>query len=893
MKVPPRPAQFEALAIWELMARQQQQKKFETRIRKAEKTLADARWDNAQKVWRSDILQWIKLFPAIAKEEEATGKKATCKTNWRCSKDREEDESEDEEFIMQLLNDRPPPYVESEQGPSTSSAPPAPVQNNETPNSETPSRSKDPSLLFTPQIPQVRRIYPDVPILKTAENYQPQVPRYYSSDNSTGMILDPTVMGVQNGRNPTLAQAESTQFLMPQKQMQGGTAHAQMTGSQTGMPAMMTHSVGMNMPQNLGNGQNPDAISLPITVGPPVHLYIQPNSGMSGQGSVVQNGTERRCIENTPETSPIAAQPTGSGSLMEFSPICAQSTVVRSSPPLMIPLLSNTEKLPQPSMAVDVNATLMGLNAQQLTQWFNSLNSTQSSTSGKGEDYLNRVRLNMEAEELVEGTMGLNRLESYSEEELRYLCPRITREVNKRIAAECTSVEVLRKWESRWAKKKEKRKDSVPEHKEKRPQSSDAITMLPMRETAGGKLIHVPWHRSDIQSFTDDFPKLREKPIEWYQQTDRFVKLAKCLWEDLNTLFEIVVPADLWEDCKRAVGWPTSEPERDRETGAPSPMVMSLYYKVIEHLKTKVAAKNVDWQKIDRTAQEAKESIHGYYERLLKAFKNYSGTETIEAKDMLHFVFRFVEGLRPEISQMIKTHLICWQSKPIDEVLNYAKYCSDEIEVKQKRLKEKVMMMQLKAAQTGFQGLQGFQQQIPQPQTQGNMVFQPQARGRGRGGFGSNGPDLNTVVIPNDVQAMKRVMPCHVCGIVGHWKRECPMVVQEGAGVGQQNNDVNAFQTMRGPKMRGPNPNFQTINQLQGLQPVQPQQMQMPRMQMTQMQPMQQQFPMVPNQQMQIPSAPMSQQQVMVPPQVSGQVMNTNGIVQQFPLHSENGINNV
>ncbi|KAJ1124958.1 hypothetical protein NDU88_003401 [Pleurodeles waltl] len=243
---------------------------------------------------------------------------------------------------------------------------------------------------------------------------------------------------------------------------------------------------------------------------------------------------------------------------------------------------------------------------------------------------------------------------------------------------------------------------------------------------------------------------------------------------------------------------------------------------------------------------------------------------------------------------MIKSHLICWQSKPIDEVLTYAKYCSDEIEVKQKRLKEKVMVMQLKAAQTGLQGLQGlqgFSQQIPQPQLQGNMVFQPQARGRGRGGFGSNGPDLSTVVTPNGVQAMTKVMPCHMCGIVGHWKRECPMLVQEGAGVGQQNNDVNAFQTMRGPKMRGPNPNFQTINQLQGLQPMQPQQMQMPCMQMTQMQPMQQQFPMVPNQQMQIPLAPMNQQQVMVPPQVSGQVMNTNDTVQQFPLHSENGIN--
>ncbi|KAJ1157649.1 hypothetical protein NDU88_010353 [Pleurodeles waltl] len=183
---------------------------------------------------------------------------------------------------------------------------------------------------------------------------------------------------------------------------------------------------------------------------------------------------------------------------------------------------------------------------------------------------------------------------------------------------------------------------------------------------------------------------------------------------------------------------------------------MSLYHKVIEHLKTKVVSKNVDWQRIDRTAQEVKESMHAYYERLLKAFKNYSGTETIEAKDMLHFVFRFVEGLRPEISQMIKMHLICWQSKSIDEVLNYAKYCSDEIETKQKRLKEKVTVMQLRAAQTGLQGLQGFQQQLPQQQQQGNAMFQPQMRGRGRGGFVNNGPGLNTIMIPNGIQAMKQ-----------------------------------------------------------------------------------------------------------------------------------------
>ncbi|KAJ1192517.1 hypothetical protein NDU88_001824 [Pleurodeles waltl] len=64
---------------------------------------------------------------------------------------------------------------------------------------------------------------------------------------------------------------------------------------------------------------------------------------------------------------------------------------------------------------------------------------------------------------------------------------------------------------------------------------------------------------------------------------------------------------------------------------------------------------------------------------------------------------KFVEGLRPKI---------CWQATPIDEVLQYAKYYSDEIELKQKKLKEKAMVMQIKAAQTGGQG--HFPQQLPQ-----------------------------------------------------------------------------------------------------------------------------------------------------------------------------------
>ncbi|KAJ1084706.1 hypothetical protein NDU88_004852 [Pleurodeles waltl] len=288
-----------------------------------------------------------------------------------------------------------------------------------------------------------------------------------------------------------------------------------------------------------------------------------------------------------------------------------------------------------------------------------------------------------------------------------------------------------------------------------------------------------------------------------------------------------MVPAD----GQRGVDWPTVEPARDKVTGLPSEEVIKYYHKVIEFLKQKVSPKVTDWQKIDQTSQEAKESIHAYYVRYLKAFKHYSGTVVIEPKDMNHLVFRFVEGLSPEISQMIKNHLICWQAKPIDEVLQYAKYCSDEIELKQRKLKEKVMVMQIKAAQAGMQG-NGIPQ-VVQQQPQGNGLFQAQPRGRGRGGFVNRGPDLNTVVVQNDVRGMKKMSPCYACWGLGHWKRECPMVVHDG--VVQQSNDVSTFQNVRGPKMRGQNQNFQNnMVQMQGLQPVQ--QMQMPRVQPAPMQ---------------------------------------------------------
>lgn len=61
------------------------------------------------------------------------------------------------------------------------------------------------------------------------------------------------------------------------------------------------------------------------------------------------------------------------------------------------------------------------------------------------------------------------------------------------------------------------------------------IQMLPMREVPGVYYVHFPRTIPDILSFANDFPKLRENPVEWYRQTERFVKISmldlRCIWE--------------------------------------------------------------------------------------------------------------------------------------------------------------------------------------------------------------------------------------------------------------------------------------------------------------------------------------------------------------------------
>lgn len=239
---------------------------------------------------------------------------------------------------------------------------------------------------------------------------------------------------------------------------------------------------------------------------------------------------------------------------------------------------------------------------------------------------------------------------------------------------------------------KEKRWENDSGISTSRCRGATAVENYPLREVRGG-YVHVPWGRGDIAAFTNEFPRLMEKPVEWYKQVDRFVKISKVLWVDLNTLFDIVVPGDLWAACKIAIEWPTEEPDRDATTNGSLSIVMRKYDQEITWLQLKVAPKDVDWVKIERTVQEPKETVYEYYERLLQAFKQCSGLDTLDPNVMSQFSSKFVTGLRSEISLMIQQHLIFWQSRDIDELLIFARYCSDEIDLKHKKLKDKLMLV--------------------------------------------------------------------------------------------------------------------------------------------------------------------------------------------------------
>ncbi|KAJ1119206.1 hypothetical protein NDU88_007392 [Pleurodeles waltl] len=231
------------------------------------------------------------MFPVITQEADTQGRKATCKMDKGSSKQKETkkswvdaDDSDDDEFLNQLLHDRPPPYAINDNRPSTNTGPINSTQNQGTTNTAQENNvttsapiqngvsvTTAPEMQTQLQPPPVQRLYPDVPVLETTTNLMvPPDPAYTRSK---------------------LVKIEPTPLLLPQPQQQVVPNYTSVTGQQLAAAPIMNQNMGINVPQALGNRQTPAAIYLPITVGPPVPLYAQAQPSVCDRGVVIQEVT--------------------------------------------------------------------------------------------------------------------------------------------------------------------------------------------------------------------------------------------------------------------------------------------------------------------------------------------------------------------------------------------------------------------------------------------------------------------------------------------------------------------------------------------------------------------------------------------------------------------------
>ncbi|KAJ1213534.1 hypothetical protein NDU88_001168 [Pleurodeles waltl] len=387
-------------------------------------------------MWRRGIVDGLKLFPAITQGEETQGKKSSCKTDKDSGKTKEnqrsweeEDDSDDEEFMDRSLHDRPPPYAVSDSAPSISLDPRNETQEKGVTDTVQTSNTAliqngvsvptAPDLLIQLQPPpQIKRIYPDVPVLET----------------TTNLIVPPDPIYTK----PKLIQIESTPKLMSQPPQLIPGYNPVAGPPLVPVPGTLEQTYGVEAPRSLGPGQAPAAISLPITVGPPVPLYAQGKSGMCDQGVMTQEAIRGGPMRTPQIMAPGEQVNEPPRPLMDLSPVGAPLEAMRQAGlGVLTPQTMSTNTSHTPMIHAG-NISLQGFTVQQLNEWLEKTCTSQKTAmttiepeKEKQDEYLNFVRLGAEAAELVEGTMGVNRLESYTESELRYLCPKITKEVGK------------------------------------------------------------------------------------------------------------------------------------------------------------------------------------------------------------------------------------------------------------------------------------------------------------------------------------------------------------------------------------------------------------------------------------------------------------------------------
>ncbi|XP_078521703.1 uncharacterized protein LOC144790958 [Lissotriton helveticus] len=200
---------------------------------------------------------------------------------------------------------------------------------------------------------------------------------------------------------------------------------------------------------------------------------------------------------------------------------------------------------------------------------------------------LDVASLRSDLDDMVDGTLPLERMEMYEQDEILYMAKDITRKARavheklvelagkymvdlsrtkalqgnhrlhytdrdlderrtiglkthiRELIAGIRTWRALDKWEERWSKKGTGRRSTLGMI----PGRLQGTEAYPLREVANGNYVHVPWSRGDLAAFTTSFPKLRENPVEWLMWGTWFGIASQVAVPDLEDSFASLLKA--------------------------------------------------------------------------------------------------------------------------------------------------------------------------------------------------------------------------------------------------------------------------------------------------------------------------------------------------------------
>ncbi len=301
----------------------------------------------------------------------------------------------------------------------------------------------------------------------------------------------------------------------------------------------------------------------------------------------------------------------------------------------------------------------------------------------------------------------------------------------------------------------------------------------PMIEVSGPDepiMVFRPWTVTDMKEAMAHLLSPEEAVDRFSTELVTFCKEFSPTVHELRRLLAVKLGASSWhkvsgrlqrEDCWRE----NSEWEHRHNLE-----YRTAVEELAEGIRTSFPAR-VDTSKIGNCCQNREESVQDYYHRLHEIFNKHCGlTEPADRGNQpetweCHLRSWFLNGLRPEIAQVVKTSYIEWKNGRLSAVLAHALHAEELQTAKKERVKAKTdkdlqLVLVQAVSRPGEFSVQRRQQ------TGGG-------RGKRQGGRYSNGAGRNFEkrscwICDTDDHEMRKCTKCRLCKKDDHCAKGCP-----------------------------------------------------------------------------------------------------------------------